>query len=88
MSITKIEIQGFGEFEIKHDYLHRGNRPRLVTFDKGRFKEVQFDDYIENYEEFYPLRSPFQKGYDYQTQEILIRIVNQSDERNKRNYQN
>ena len=29
-----------GQFKIRHDLMHRGNRPRLKTFDKGIYKEV------------------------------------------------
>jgi hypothetical protein len=47
-----------------------------VTKDKGQFKTVQFDSYIENIEAHYPQRSPFQKGYNANGQEIRIRVIN------------
>lgn len=64
----EVEIKGFGVFKIKHNYLHRG-RSRLVTYDTARFKEIQFDSYIEN------PRNPFQRGYDYNGEEILIKVL-------------
>jgi len=71
MSVKKIEIQGHGALEVKHDYLHRGNRPRLVTYDKDRFKEVQFDSYEEN-----PLKhNQWQLGWDYNGDEIKIKVT-------------
>jgi len=66
--IHNVEIEGFGEFSIKHDYRHRG-RSRLVTFEKGRFKEVQFNsfDYRKTFE--------YQDGYDYESSEIRIKVI-------------
>ena len=68
--IKEIEIKGAGKFEIKHDLMHRGNRPRLKTFDKGIYKEVSFNSFIDYLEPIYQL------GYDYNGNEIQIRIVN------------
>ena len=73
--IRKIEIKGIGKFEIRHDLMHRGVRPRLKTFDKGKYKEVQFDSYRDDLEQ-YQLASKWQRGYDYEGNEIQIRVVN------------
>ena len=74
MSIKKIEIEGHGEFIIKADMLHR-SRSYLKTYDKGRFKQVQFDSYTEDIE-MYVNRNSFQKGYDYNGKEIRIKVIN------------
>lgn len=68
--IKEIEIKSVGKFEIKHDLMHRGNRPRLKTFDKGIYKEVSFNCFIDYVEPIYQL------GYDYNGNEIQIRVVN------------
>jgi len=67
--IYEIEIKGYGYFDVKKDLMHRGQNPRLKLNTECRFKTVSFD----SYEDFiYPL---FQKGYDYQGNEILIKIT-------------
>ena len=72
--IKKVEIKGFGLFEIKNDYLHLGIS-RLETYDSGRFKKIQFNSYIKDIEKAYPLRSPFQNGYDINGNEIEIKVI-------------
>ena len=73
MSILRIEIEGHGEFDIKADMTHR-SRNYLKTFDEGRFKEVQFDSCVAD-GEAYLKRNPFQKGYDYNGDEIKIKGI-------------
>ena len=68
--IKEIEIKCVGKFEIKHDLMHRGNRPRLKTFDKGIYKEVSFNSFVDYVEPIYQL------GYDYNGNEIQIMVVN------------
>ena len=70
MKIKEIEVKGVGNFEIRHDLMHRGNRPRLKTFDKGIYKEVSFNSFVDY------LASIYQLGYDYNGNEIQIRVVN------------
>lgn len=72
--IKRIEIQGHGEFEVRHDYLHRGVRPRLVLGGqkpKSQFKEVQYDTYYIEYEN----EERYQRGYDYEANEIWIKVI-------------
>lgn len=70
--IKEIEIKDVGKFEIRHDLMHRGNRPRLKTFDKGIYKEVSF-----NY--FYDYAEPtYQLGFDYNGNEIQIRVIDET----------
>jgi len=69
--IIQIEIDGIGFFDVKHDLMHRGNRPRLKTFDKNEYREVSFNSYIDYAEPIY------QKGYDYYGNEINIRVISQ-----------
>jgi hypothetical protein len=66
--VLKIEIEGIGEFDIKHDLLHRGNRPRLKTYHKGIFREVSFNSF-EDY-----LNPTYQRGFDYEGTEIQINL--------------
>ena len=73
MTILKIEILGHGEFKVKRDFTHRP-RCYLKTFDKGRFKEVQFDSLNRDIE-CYETRNPFQRGYDSNGDEIKIKIL-------------
>jgi len=68
--IKEIEIKDVGKFEIRHDLLHRGNRPRLKTFDKGIYKEVSFNSYVDYLEPTYQL------GFDVNGNEIQIRVLN------------
>lgn len=71
MAITKIEIEGHGEFKVKDDLLHRP-KSYLKTFDKGRFKQVQFNYYFDYVE------PQFQEGYDYSGQPIRIKVLEQT----------
>lgn len=73
MGILKIEIEGHGEFKVRADMLHR-HKSYLKTFDKGRFKEVQFNSYNKDIE-CYTTRNPFQDGYDYNGDEIRIKVL-------------
>jgi hypothetical protein len=66
--IKEIEIKCVGKFEI--NLMHRGNRPRLKTFDKGIYKEVSFNSFVDYVEPIYQL------GYDYNGNEIQIMVVN------------
>ena len=68
--IKEIEVKNVGFFEVKHDLMHRGNRPRLKTFDKGIYKEVSFNSFVDYIKPIYQL------GYDYNGKEIQIRVVN------------
>jgi len=70
--IEKIEIKGVGKLEIRHDLLHRGHRPRLKTFDKGIYKEVSFNSYIDY------VKPTYQLGYDYNGNEIQIRVIDET----------
>ncbi len=67
--INEIEIKDVGKFKIKHDLLHRGNRPRLKTYDKGLYKEVSFNSYIDY------LKPTYQLGFDYNGNEIQIKVI-------------
>lgn len=68
MSDYRIEIKDVGIFDVKWDYLHRGKNPRIVTTDKGLYKSVQFNMY-----EWYDWNK-FQNGYDYEGNEIQIKL--------------
>ena len=67
--INEIEIKDVGKFKIKHDLLHRGNRPRLKTYDKGLYKEVSFNSYIDY------LKPTYQLGFDYNGNDIQIKVI-------------
>ena len=71
--ITKIEVENVGIFKIKYDRMHRGINPRLITHKTDRFKAFQFDHYDEGL-----LDSIYQKGYDYEGNEVRIRILERS----------
>lgn len=68
-----VEIKGIGEFKIKHNYLHRGNNPRLMTFEKNKYKWLQFDSYNPTYKE-----EIWQKGYDLELNNIELRIISKN----------
>lgn len=75
--IIRIEIKDHGEFDVRHDYLHRGVRPRLVLEGqkpKTRFKEVQYDTHYIEYE----YQETFQRGYDYEGNEIWIKVLDKT----------
>lgn len=67
--VREIEIKGVGSFEIKHDLLHRGHRPRLETHSNGLYKEISFNSFIDYIEPTYQL------GFDYSGNEIQIKIL-------------
>lgn len=66
----KVEIKDIGIFEIKHNYLHRGLNPRIVTFEKGKYKCLQFNGYREDI-----LAKYFQDGFDFELNKIQIRLI-------------
>jgi hypothetical protein len=70
-TITAVEIEGVGSFEVKHNLMHRGQNPRLKLHEKGKYRSVQFDSFKDPYN----IAPEFQKGYDYEGNEIQIKII-------------
>lgn len=66
----KIEIENVGIFEIKQNLLHRENS-RIITFDKGKYKTIQFNSYRKDL-----LDHVWQLGYDEDINKIYIRFIN------------
>ena len=67
--ILIIDIKGHGRFNVDRDFMHRGTRPRLQLEAKGRFKEVQFNSFVD-YE-----KPTYQPGYDLEGKEIEIKVI-------------
>lgn len=65
----QVDIKDIGTFDVKHDYLHRGIRPRIVTTNKGIYKELQFNAYRKIY------WNEYQLGYDAVNNEIQIKLL-------------
>tara|TARA_R110002126_G_scaffold206691_1_gene353829 strand:+ start:11849 stop:12055 length:207 start_codon:yes stop_codon:yes gene_type:complete len=66
--IREIEIKDIGKFIIKLDLLHRGQNPRLKTFNNNEYKTVQFNSFVDD-------EKGYQLGYDHNGKEIQIRVV-------------
>ena len=69
--VKKIRIRDVGDFEIQKDYLHINSRPRLKTYDKGKYKEVQFNSFVDY------INPTYQPGYDYEGGEIFIMVLSE-----------
>jgi hypothetical protein len=70
--IKRIEIIGFGEFDVSHDLLHRPKSYLKLNTKNTRFKEVQFDSFNDDARCLNGEWS--QLGYDYEGNEIQIKI--------------
>lgn len=68
--ITRVLIEGVGEFAVKADMTHRSRR-YLKLHETGNLKEIQFNS-LNKFD------TDYQDGYDNTGADIKIKILEQS----------